>query len=86
MLTTSSVIDLLGWLGAAAVLAAYAMISTHRVQAASLKYQGLNLFGGALLAVNTGYYKAYPSTLVNVIWMGIALYTLSRWRQPGRES
>ncbi len=79
-----AMIDLIGWVGAAAVLAAYGLISTHRMQAASVKYQGLNLLGGVLLAINTAFYKAYPSTLVNVIWMSIAIYSLSKPARPAR--
>lgn len=72
------VVDLLGWVGAAAVLLAYWLISTHRAKADAAGFQSLNLIGGVLLALNTGYYKAYPSTLVNVIWVAIAVYALVR--------
>lgn len=72
------IVDILGWVGAAAVLFAYWMISTHRVTATSAKYQLLNLAGGALLALNSGYYRAFPSALVNIIWIGIAIYSLRK--------
>ena len=71
-------VDLLGWVGAAAVLLAYWLISTHRAKADAAGFQSLNLLGGVLLALNTGYYRAYPSTLVNVIWVGITVYALMR--------
>ena len=74
-------VDVLGWVGAVAVLAGYALISTHRVQAAAPSYQLLNLLGGALLALNAGVHRAYPSTLVNIIWMGIAVYALMKARR-----
>jgi hypothetical protein len=35
-----------------------------------------------LLTVNTYYYHAYPSSFVNVLWLGIAIYAL---RQGKRE-
>ena len=44
----------------------------------------LSLTGGALLIVNSFYYGAYPSVGVNVIWIGIALFTLSR--RPSRAN
>lgn len=73
-------IDIVGWLGALALLAAYGMVSAKRLQGNSPSYQLLNLFGGICLVVNTVYYGAYPSSAVNLVWIGIALYTLARAR------
>lgn len=75
-------VDVLGWFGAVAVLAAYALISTQRLAPNSTHYQLLNLVGGALLAINSGFYRAYPSALVNIIWIAIALYSLRRAPTP----
>jgi hypothetical protein len=69
-------IDIIGWIGAGGVLAAYALVSTGKVRAASHTYQWLNLVGAAGLAVNTFYYTSYPSTALNVIWAAIALYAI----------
>ncbi|MGE5156177.1 MAG: CBU_0592 family membrane protein [Betaproteobacteria bacterium] len=74
----SELIDLLGWGGAAAVLVAYGLVSAGRVTGRSGFYQVLNAVGSALLMVNTYYYRAYPSTFVNVLWLGIAVYALAR--------
>jgi hypothetical protein len=79
------VIDVLGWLGAAALLAAYGLVSTNRLNGDSVRYQELNLVGAVLLIVNSLYYGAYPSVGVNVVWIGIGLFALWRvWqaRQP----
>lgn len=70
--------DVLGWIGAAAVLIAYYMVSTHRASGSASLYQILNAVGSVLLLVNTLAYGAYPSTVVNAIWLGIALYALAR--------
>jgi len=72
----ATLIDIIGWIGAVALLAAYALISAERVKAQSWLYQGLNLAGAAGLIVNSTYYGAYPSTFVNVIWTGIAIAAL----------
>ena len=72
--------DVFGWIGAVAVLVAYYMVSTHRVGGAARSYQILNAVGSVCLLVNTGHYGAYPSSVVNAIWMGIALYALGRTR------
>ncbi len=75
---TRMLIDIAGWLGAIALLAAYGMVSAKRIQGDSPLYQLLNLFGGICLVANTVYYGAYPSSVVNLVWIGIALYTLAR--------
>ncbi len=74
-------VDLLGWAGAIVLLSAYALVSVKRLEGTSRQYQVLNLVGGALLIVNTFYYGAYPSTLVNLVWIGIAIATLVRNRR-----
>lgn len=71
-------IDILGWLGAAALLVAYALVSKGRFTGASVPYQALNVVGSIGLIINTVYYGAYPSTFVNVVWIVIAAYTLLR--------
>lgn len=69
-------IDVIGWIGALLVVVAYALISFKKVEGNSLKYQLLNIFGGICLIVNTYYYGAIPSTLVNVIWVIIAVFAI----------
>ncbi len=71
-------IDVIGWLGAALLLAAYALVSARRLQGNAISYQILNLVGGACLVVNTIYYGAFPSSVVNLVWIGIAVYTIAR--------
>lgn len=68
--------DVLGWVGAALLLGAYALVSTRRVEGDSVVYQLLNLLGSAFLIVNSAYYGAYPSVGVNVVWIGIALFAI----------
>jgi hypothetical protein len=66
-------VDLIGWAGAVALLFAYAVVSFGRLRADSSRYQLLNAFGSCCLIVNTAYYRAYPSTFVNIIWIMIAI-------------
>ncbi len=83
-------IDIVGWGGAAALLVAYALVSTRRVEGDSTAYQQLNLVGNVLLIVNTIYYGAYPSAFLNVVWGGIAIYAIrkaiaSSWKAADRS-
>jgi hypothetical protein len=77
-MNTSIIIDAVGWVGATGLLWAYGMISAGKLKAASRKYQYANLIGSVFLFLNTVYYGAYPSSAVNVIWIGIAGYALVR--------
>ena len=74
-------VDVLGWSGAAIVLVAYALVSTHRVSGTARSYQAMNAGGSVCLLINTLYYGAYPSTAVNAIWLGIAFFALARSRR-----
>jgi hypothetical protein len=70
--------DILGWIGAGALLVAYGLISAGRMKANHTRYQGLNVVGSIGLIVNSTWYGAYPSTALNIIWIMIALITLRR--------
>jgi hypothetical protein len=74
-------VDVFGWISSAAVVTAYALISMNKLESKSRIYQWLNLVGSIGLALNTGYYRAFPSTVVNVVWFfiaGVALIRIGR--------
>lgn len=73
--------DAIGWLGAAALLVAYAMVSSRKLEGDSMTYQLLNIVASLLLAANTIFYRAYPSSFVNLIWTGIALFSVATRRR-----
>jgi hypothetical protein len=77
-MSISTLLELSGWLGTAALLLAYALVSTRRLPGDSPRYQALNLVGGALVLVNSFYHGAMPSVAVNVFWIAIALFALGR--------
>ena len=69
--------DAVGWLGAAFLLVAYAMVSYKKLEADSTIYQLLNVIGSVFLVANTIFYRAYPSSFVNVIWAVIAILSIT---------
>jgi hypothetical protein len=77
-MSSNFLIDSIGWIGAISLLAAYALVSMRKLEGDSLAYQLLNMMGGAFLIVNSFHYKAFPSVAVNVVWIGIAIYTMTR--------
>jgi hypothetical protein len=69
--------DAIGWTGAALLLVAYAMVSSKKLEVDSTAYQLLNIVGSVFLVANTIFYRAYPSSFVNVIWAGIAIFSIA---------
>ncbi len=77
-MNNEALVDIVGWIGAIALLVAYAMVSARRVEGDSTSYQSLNLVGSVLLIVNTVYYRAYPSAFLNLVWGAIAVYAIGK--------
>jgi hypothetical protein len=81
MPSAAALIDLAGWIGAALLLLAYALVSNRTLAGDSMRFQLLNLSGGLLLAVNSAYHGALPSVAVNAVWIVIGLAALLRARR-----
>lgn len=79
-------VAMLGWAGAILVLASYVLLSTRRIDGHSLTYHVINLLGAIGVGANSAWNGAIPSTAVNVIWMGIAIYALVRHANTEPES
>ena len=71
-------VDISGWIGVVALLAAYALVSTKKLEGDAVVYQLLNVAGAALLIVNSFYYGAVPSVGVNIVWIGIGMAAIIR--------
>ena len=70
------IIEIIGWIGSVAVVAAYLLVSYNKVKSDSYFYQFLNLLGSICLIINTFYHHAFPSMIVNIIWSFIAIAVL----------
>lgn len=68
------VIEILGWIGAVLIILSYFLLTHHDLTSRSKIYQGMNLVGAVLLAINLFFNKAYPSFAINVVWFFIAIY------------
>ena len=76
-------VEIIGWLAAALILGAYALLTAGKVTARSPLYQWMNVVGAAGFILNSGINGAYPSAALNVIWMAIgaaALWSIARAR------
>jgi hypothetical protein len=70
--------EVAGWLGAAALLAAYALVSSGRLDGRGPAFQVMNLLGAAGLVVNAVHHAAWPSAVLNVIWAAVGSAALLR--------
>ncbi len=77
-MTLALFVDIVGWIGAAMILGAYALLTAGKVEARSLAYQGLNFVGALGFIANGWYHGALPSAVLNIIWAGIAIFAIAR--------
>ena len=75
---TGLLIDTAGWAGAAALLLAYGLVSSGRLNGRSIPFQLLNLFGAAGLLANGIWHDAWPSAALNAVWLVIGVTALIR--------
>jgi len=71
-------IDILGWIGSVAVIAAYGLNSYQKIKSDSFLFLILNLVGGIFLIIYSYYYTAFANTFINVVWVIIAVPALIR--------
>jgi hypothetical protein len=64
---------LLGWVGAAACLVAYLLLSLKKLKAHGLLYPILNVIGGIGLTYSAIFSDDYPNIIINILWATIAL-------------
>ena len=72
------IIDILGWIGSVAVIAAYGLNSYQKIRSNSYLFLLLNLIGGIFLIIYSYYYTAFANTFINVVWVIIAVPALIR--------
>ncbi len=76
-------IDILGWVGSATYLIAFALNSAKKVTSDSVTYQGMNIIAGIIMTYYTFSHGAYSATVLNTIWAIIGVVTLiNKKRQP----
>jgi len=69
-------VETIGWIGAVLIVGAYGLNITGRLKSSSAIYIISNLLGGIFFTVNTLVHHAYPSMIVNIIWVLIAIGAL----------
>lgn len=70
-------LEIVGWSGAVMVLAAYALLSSRRLDGTGLPYHLMNLSGAVALAIYGIWKEASASVMVNVIWAFIGIAAIA---------
>ncbi|OYY90556.1 MAG: hypothetical protein B7Y45_07550 [Sphingomonas sp. 28-66-16] len=76
MTTVDLLVEIIGWIGSGLCLGAYLLTSTGRLSGKSARYQAMNFVGGATLAINVLWHRAYPAALLEIGWAAIGLVAL----------
>jgi len=71
-------IESLGWIASVLIVGSYALNITGRLQAESNWYILANIIGGFFFVINTYFHQAYPSMVVNFIWVIIAIVMITK--------
>ncbi len=75
-------IEIMGWIGAVLIVGAYFLNINGRLKSSSPIYIISNLLGGIFFTINTLVHHAYPSMIVNIIWVIIAIGALLKKDKP----
>jgi hypothetical protein len=69
-------VEIIGWIGAVLIIGAYYLNINGKIKSTSAWYIVSNLLGGVFFTINTLVHQAYPSMIVNIIWVFIAVAAL----------
>ena len=75
-------IEIMGWVGAVLIVGAYFFNINGKLKSTSTIYILSNLLGGIFFTINTYIHQAFPSMIVNIIWIIIAITALLKKDKP----
>jgi hypothetical protein len=78
--TMNYVVEIIGWIGAVLIVGSYFLNINGKLQSSSGAYIISNLLGGIFFTINTLVHHAYPSMIVNIIWVIIAVAAVFKKR------
>ena len=79
-------IEIIGWIGAVLIVGAYFFNINGQLKSSSVVYIISNLLGGIFFTINTFVHQAYPSMIVNIIWVVIAIAAILKKNKPTRAN
>lgn len=72
-------VEIIGWIGSAAILLAYSLNSYQKIRSDSPAFLLLNLSGGIMLMAYSFYLQAFANTFLNLVWAIVALFALRKY-------
>jgi hypothetical protein len=72
----SILIEIIGWIGSVLILGAYFLNINGKLKSTSPAYIISNLLAGVFFTINTFVHQAYPSMIVNIVWVLIAVMAM----------
>jgi len=73
-----TLVDAMGWVGAITLLTAYTLNILQKLETDSSYFLSINLVGGSLLTINAYITESYPFLVVNLFWVLVSIYQLSK--------
>lgn len=83
---TLIIFEIIGIIGAVALLVTYFLLSTQKIESNSYKYHGLNFGAAFLLTLNAIYIQSIPFALINIFWSIISLIGIFRVRNENNKN
>lgn len=68
--------DIISWIGAFILIAAYFMLATDRIKSDNVIYHIMNLVGSVSFIIYGYTLGAYPSVFINSVFALIAMYSI----------
>jgi hypothetical protein len=72
------IVESLGWIASVLIVGSYALNITGKLAAENKWYILANMIGGLFFVINTYFHQAYPSMVVNLIWVIIAIVMITK--------
>ena len=76
-------IEIMGWVASVLIVGSYALNIIGRLKANSNWYVWANIIGGLFFVINTYFHQAFPSMVVNIIWVIIAFVMIFKNKKKG---
>lgn len=76
--------EVLGWIGAAAILAAYLLVSMGWISI-GYRFQATNLLGSLAFIIYGAYREVWPSVATNAVWFLISVVAMVRLRKTRKQ-
>lgn len=71
--------DIIGTIGVALIILAYAAVQVRRMRSEQLSYSVVNLVGAAMILVSLRYNFNLASVIIEIFWILISLWGIVLW-------